>query len=66
MQGNVYQIAAPRHGNQPHLHVVVLEFSGNKDCIVVPAFSAAGMLNFALTTDRFSPAVVKKLRQLAG
>jgi hypothetical protein len=141
MQGHVYQIAAGRHGNQPHLNVVVLEFSGSKDCIVVPAFSveghkvneviqarldegyridqvavtmdnsahikfvtahtgreahwlvsdpdrlplsevrtyrflgtmdeaglkqiAAGMLNFALTTTRFSPAVIKKLRQLA-
>jgi hypothetical protein len=42
MQGHVYQIAASRHGNQPHLNVVVLEFSGNQDCIVVPAFSADG------------------------
>jgi hypothetical protein len=42
MQGNVYQIASPKYANQPHLYVVVLEFSGNKDCIVVPAFSAEG------------------------
>jgi hypothetical protein len=42
MQGNVYQIIEQRYGNQPHLYAVILEFSGNKDCIVVPAFSADG------------------------
>jgi len=42
MQGNVYQIISQRYGGQPHLYVVVLEFSGNQDCIVVPAFSADG------------------------
>ena len=42
MQGNVYQIASHRYGGQPHLYVVVLEFTGNQDCIVVPAFSADG------------------------
>jgi len=44
MQGKVFQIASPRYGNQPHLYVVVLEFSGNQDCIVVPAFSAEGYM----------------------
>lgn len=39
MQGSVYQIVSERYGGQPHLYVVVLEFSGNQDCIVVPAFS---------------------------
>jgi hypothetical protein len=42
MQGRIYQIAQQRYGNQPHLYVVVLEFSGNRDCLVVPAFSAEG------------------------
>lgn len=42
MQGSVYQISSCRYGNQPHLYVVVLAFSGNQDCIVVPAFSAEG------------------------
>jgi hypothetical protein len=42
MQGSVYQIVGERYGGQPHLYVVVLEFSGNQDCIVVPAFSADG------------------------
>jgi hypothetical protein len=42
MQGSVYQITSYRYGNQPHLYVVVLEFSGNQDCIVVPAFGAEG------------------------
>ena len=44
MQGSVYQIASERYGGQPHLYVVVLEFSGNQDCIVVPAFSADGFM----------------------
>ena len=49
MQGSIYQIAEARYGNQPHLYVVVLEFTGNKDCIVVPAFSAEGhMVNEAI------------------
>jgi hypothetical protein len=44
MQGRVYQITSTRYGNQPHLYVVVLEFSGNKDCLVVPAFSDDGFM----------------------
>jgi hypothetical protein len=42
MTGQVYQISTGSYGGQPHLYVVVLEFSGNKDCIIVPAFSADG------------------------
>lgn len=44
MRGTVYQIAQSRYGNRPHLYVVVVEFSGNKDCIVVPGFSAEGYM----------------------
>ncbi len=44
MQGHVYQMVSSNYGNQPHLYVVVLEFTGNKDCIVVPAFSADGFM----------------------
>lgn len=42
MQGNVYRIAQDKHGGRPHFHVVILEFPGNKDCLVVPAFSEDG------------------------
>lgn len=49
MQGSIYQITDTRYGNLPHLYVVLLEFTGNKDCIVVPAFSADGhMVNEAI------------------
>ena len=43
MRGHVYQFADVRYGNRPHLYAVVVEFSGNRDCIVVPAFSADGV-----------------------
>lgn len=43
MQGCVYQLQlAECDGGEAHPHVVVLTFSGNKDCIVVPAYSKEG------------------------
>jgi hypothetical protein len=42
VQGHIFQISRAEHGNLPHPFVVVLEFSGNADCLVVPAFSADG------------------------
>ena len=43
MQGRVYHLALNDvDGGKPHLHVVVLAFSGNRDCIVVPAYSVDG------------------------
>lgn len=43
MQGEVYQVA--RSGvddDLPHPHVVVIEFDGSRDSLVVPAYSAEG------------------------
>ena len=43
MQGSVYQLKLTDHDDgNPHPHVVVLTFSGNRDCIVVPAYSTDG------------------------
>jgi hypothetical protein len=43
MQGSVYQLALTDHDEgKPHPHVVVLTFTGNRDCIVVPAYSREG------------------------
>ena len=43
MQGSVYQLAiSDEDQGSPHPHVVVLTFSGNRDCIVVPAYSCDG------------------------
>jgi hypothetical protein len=41
MQGRVYSVRIQGHAdNEPHPHVVVLEFEG--ECLMVPAFSAGG------------------------
>lgn len=43
MQGSVYQLSlTDQDGGLPHPHVVVLTFSGNRDCIIVPAYSPDG------------------------
>ncbi|HEX4795292.1 MAG TPA: hypothetical protein VH370_15965 [Humisphaera sp.] len=43
MQGGVYHLAlSDVDEDKPHLHLVVLTFSGNRDCIVVPAYSTDG------------------------
>lgn len=43
MQGSVYQLSlTDQDGAYPHPHVVVLTFSGNRDCIIVPAYSPDG------------------------
>src|ERR1700730_11402995 len=43
MQGGVYNFPlSDVDDGKPHLHVVVLTFSGNRDCIVVPAYSVDG------------------------
>jgi len=40
LQGSVYQLVlSDRDDGNPHPHVVVITFSGNRDCIVVPAYS---------------------------
>lgn len=45
MRGSVYQLSLTGlDGNNRHPHVVVLTFSGNRDCIVVPAYSADGFM----------------------
>jgi hypothetical protein len=61
MQGNVYQIVSHRYGGQPHLYVVVLEFSGNRDCIVVPGAEQRDTQNSgtgALSWPRFRAPVL--------
>jgi hypothetical protein len=43
LQGSVYQLAlSDVDDGNPHPHVVVITFSGNRDCIVVPAYSVDG------------------------
>jgi len=43
MQGSVYHLSLTNEDDGlPHPHVVVLTFSGNRDCIVVPAYSKDG------------------------
>lgn len=43
LQGAVYKLTLSDHDSgNPHPHVVVLTFSGNRDCIVVPAYSIDG------------------------
>lgn len=43
MQGWVYKLQLAEYdGGEHHPHVVVLEFSGNRDCIVVPCYSRDG------------------------
>jgi hypothetical protein len=43
MQGSVYYLSLNDADDaKAHLHVVILGFSGNKDCIVVPAYSVDG------------------------
>jgi hypothetical protein len=45
MQGFVYQLSlTDQDQGTPHPHVVVLTFSGNRDCIVVPAYSPEGFM----------------------
>jgi len=44
VQGKVYQIVREgRYGEKPHLYVVVLQFTGSNECLVVPAFGADGI-----------------------
>lgn len=41
MQGSVFRIRIQSETqNEPHPHVVVIDFSEDKDCLVVPAFSS--------------------------
>ena len=43
MQGSVFHLALTNQDDgKHHPHVVVLTFVGNRDCIVVPAYSADG------------------------
>ena len=43
MVGGVYKIPIQgRHNNYPHPHVVILEITGAKECVIVPAFSSEG------------------------
>lgn len=43
MQGSVFQLAvSSQDDGLPHPHVVILTFSGNRDCIVIPAYSCDG------------------------
>ena len=43
MQGSVYLVALDdRDGGEQHPHVVLLTFSGNRDCIAVAAYSPDG------------------------
>ena len=54
MQGSVYHLAlTDKDQGLPHPHVVVLTFSGNRDCLVVPAYSADGfMINEYIDAQR--------------
>jgi hypothetical protein len=54
MQGSVHKLTlADQDSGQPHLYVVILAFSGNRDCIVVPAYSAEGFkINEYLNASR--------------
>ncbi len=43
MQGRVYQVVRPgKDDGQPHPHVVVVEISGSRECLVVPAYGKEG------------------------
>jgi len=44
MVGGVYKVPIQgRHNNFPHPHVVVLEITGTKECVIVPGFSCEGV-----------------------
>ena len=43
MTGEIYRIAIRGdHDSKPHPHVVILEFEGSRECLIVPAFDSEG------------------------
>ena len=43
MQGRLYRLTLRgEYDGLPHPHVVVIEFAGSRDCLVVPGFDAEG------------------------
>jgi hypothetical protein len=44
MTGGVYAIPIQgRDNNYPHPHVIILEITGTKECLLIPAFSSEGV-----------------------